>query len=165
MPARGRIVSGRTPPPPMPLRQRRRSRAAAAAPAPPAPAKHAAYPPLRHIRDTERPRTHATPDARIRPSPPGPPETPRASTAPAHLPARNSASVCYGLPRPARIPHTSRREIRRAAVCSLPRPEPPPAAHFLTAGLLGRSPSSADHQGPLRDGLVEGCGPLNRGGV
>ena len=123
--------------------RRRRSRAAAAAPAPPAPAEHAAYPPLRHIRDTERPRTHATPHAHVPPSPPGPPKTPCARTAPAHLPARNSVS-----------------RLQRAA-----RPEPPPAAHFLTAGLLGRSPSSADHQGPLRDGLVEGCGPLNRGGI
>ena len=36
---------------------------------------------------------------------------------------------------------------------------PPPPAHFLTARLPGRSPSSADDQGHIRDGLLEGCGP------
>ena len=41
---------------------------------------------------------------------------------------------------------------------------PPPPAHFLTARLPGRSPSSADDQGHIRDGLLEGCGPLLRGG-
>ena len=79
-------------------------------------------------------------------------------------------------PNPPTAPHThgSRTHPRdRAFQCvgewliqqpALTR-SPPPPAHFLTARLPGRSPSSADDQGHIRDGLLEGCGPLLRGGI
>ena len=102
--------------------------------------------------------------------PPQPPTTPaHAHPREPRIPMRRGERSCISPPRPA-LARTPTRETY-AFQCvgewliqpALTR-SPPPPAHFLTARLPGRSPSSADDQGHIRDGLLEGCGPLLRGG-